>query len=74
MSGNLEWFHGVLESEFWTVYKGWRLFVRKSQLGGWAWSIQRDGRSRGDFAPTRADAERAAIQAVDLMEAGNETK
>lgn len=67
MNGNLEWFHGVLEEEFWTIHEGWRVFVRKSKWGGWAWSIQREGRSRGDFAATRADAERAAIQAVDQM-------
>lgn len=74
MNGNLEWFHGVLESEFWTVHKGWRLFVRKSQLGGWAWSVQRGGWSTGSFAEDRSAAENAAIKAVDLREARNETK
>lgn len=67
MNGNLEWFHDVLESEFWTIHEGWRLFVRKSRLGGWAWSVQRDGRGLGGFASTRADAERAAIQAVEKI-------
>lgn len=68
MSDKTEWFHGVLEAEFWTIYRGWRVFVRKSSFGGFAWSIQREGRSCGDFALNRTDAENAAIAAVDQME------
>lgn len=70
MSDKTEWFHGVLESEFWTVYKGWRVFVRKSSLG-WHWSITREGLGRGSMTDDRPSAEAAAFAAVDRM-VGNE--
>ena len=59
MSERREWFHGVLESEFWTVYRGWRVFVRKSQLG-WHWSIMGKGVSVGSVENDRPAAEATA--------------
>ena len=66
MSDKTEWFNGVLESEFWTVDRGWRVFIRKSQFG-WHWSIMRDGRSVGSVTDDRPSAEAAAFAAVDRM-------
>lgn len=66
MAERREWFSGVLESEFWTVHKGWRVFVRKSQLG-WHWSIMREGLGRGGMTDDRPSAEAAAFEAVDRM-------
>ena len=66
MSEQHEWFSGVLESEFWTMHKGWRVFVRKSQLG-WHWSIMREGLGRGSMTDDRPSAEAAAFEAVDRM-------
>jgi hypothetical protein len=70
VSDKTEWFHGVLETEFWTVHRGWRVFIRKSQFG-WHWSIMREGASRGCVTDDRAAAEAAAFAAVDRM-VGNE--
>lgn len=70
VSEKTEWTHGVLESEFWTVYRGWRAFIRKSQFG-WHWSIMRNGWSTGSVTDDRPSAEAAAFAAVDRM-VGNE--
>lgn len=67
MSERREWFHGVLESEFWTVYRGWRVFVRKSRLG-WHWSIMREGVGVGSVENDRPAAEAAAFAEVDRRE------
>lgn len=67
MSERREWFSGVLGSEFWTVYRGWRVFIRKSSLG-WHWSIMREGLGRGSVTDDRPSAEAAAFAAVDRME------
>ena len=67
MSERREWFCGVLESEFWTVHKGWRVFIRKSPRG-WHWSIMRDGNSVGSVEHDRPTAEAAAFAAVDKRE------
>lgn len=72
MSERREWFSGVLESEFWTIYRGWRVFVRKSQLG-WHWSIMREGLGRGSMTDDRPSAEAAAFEAVDRM-VGNDAQ
>ena len=66
MSDKTEWFHGVLQSEFWTVYKGWRVFVRKG-LFGWRWSIMRQGIGKSGIENNRPSAEAAAFAAVDRM-------
>lgn len=66
MSEKIEWSHGVLEAEFWAVYKGWKVFVRKG-LFGWRWSIMRKGWSTGNWAEDRPAAEAAALTAVDRM-------
>ncbi len=64
MSERREWFHGVLESEFWTMHKGWRVYVRKG-LFGWHWSIMREGVSAGGAESNRPAAEATAFAAVD---------
>lgn len=64
MSERREWFSGVLEAEFWTVHKGWRVFVRKGLLG-WHWSIMRHGASVGSVENDRPAAEAAAFAEVD---------
>lgn len=70
MSDKTEWFHGVREAEFWTVYRGWRVFVSKG-LFGWHWSIMREGVGKGSAENDRPSAEAAAFAAVDRM-VGNE--
>lgn len=73
MSEHREWCHGVLESEFWTVYRGWRVFVRKSQLG-WHWSISScHGTSVGSVESNRPAAEATAFAAVDRREVARRT-
>ena len=67
MGERREWFHGVLESEFWTVYRGWRVFVRKG-LFGWRWCIMRDGITQGSIEIDRPAAEATAFAAVDRRE------
>ena len=67
MSEQREWYHGVLESEFWTVYRGWRVFVRKGLLG-WHWSITCHGTSVGSVENDRPAAEAAAFAEVDRRE------
>lgn len=67
MGERREWFHGVLESEFWTVYRGWRVFVRKSRLG-WHWSIACHGTGVGGVEHSRPAAEATAFAAVDRRE------
>ena len=67
MSNRPEWFHGVLGSEFWTIYRGWRVFIRKSPMG-WHWSIMRDGNSVGSVENDRPAAEAAAFAEVDRRE------
>ena len=67
MSERREWFSGVLEAEFGTVHKGWRVFIRKSPFG-WHWSIMREGVSAGGVESDRPAAEVAAFAAVDRRE------
>ena len=64
MGERREWFSGVLESEFWTVYRGWRVFVRKGLLG-WHWSIMREGVGVGSVENDRPAAEASAFAEVD---------
>ena len=68
MSERREWLHGVLGTEFWTVYRGWRVFIRKSSLG-WHWSIASHGTSAGSVENDRPAAEAAAFAEVDRREA-----
>lgn len=67
MSERREWFSGVLESEFWTVHKGWRVFIRKGLLG-WHWSIMREGVGVGSVENDRPSAEATAFAEVDWRE------
>lgn len=64
MSERREWFCGVLGSEFWTIHKGWRVFVRKGLLG-WHWSIMQEGVGVGSVENDRPAAEAAAFAEVD---------
>ena len=66
MSERREWLSGVLESEFWTIHRGWRVFVRKGLLGPyWHWSILGKGVSVGSVENDRPSAEATAIAEVD---------
>ena len=67
MSEQREWYHGVLGSEFWTIHRGWRVFIRKSPLG-WHWSIMREGVGVGGVEHDRPAAETTAFAAVDRRE------
>lgn len=65
MSNQQEWYHGAVPSEFWTIHRGWRVFVRFG-LFGWRWSIMRDdGIAKGSIEISRPAAEAAAFAAVD---------
>lgn len=67
MSEQQQWCHGAREAEFWTVQKGWRVFVRKGLLG-WHWSIMREGVGVGSVENDRPAAEAAAFAEVDRRE------
>ena len=67
MSEQREWCHGAREAEFWTIYRGWRVFVRKTAFG-WHWSIAREGVGVGSVENDRPAAEAAAFAEVDRRE------
>lgn len=67
MSERREWFCGVLQSDFWTIHRGWRVIVRKGLLG-WHWSIMREGVGVGSVENDRPAAEAAAFAEVDRRE------
>lgn len=60
----IDWYEGVLETEVWTIYKGWRMFVRKT-IAGWWWKIAQDDERESGIANDRFAAQAAAIAAVD---------
>lgn len=60
----IDWYHGVLHAEFWTIYEGWRLTVRKCAFGWW-WKIARNDERESGSADDRFAAQAAAIAAVN---------